>query len=70
MDGMGITDNTSKKKLFSQLVLAVAILKGYVKFVIYKCWRIFDVISRLTSVILEHNAATKNNGSERKVYIK
>ena len=34
---MGITDNTSKNKLFSQLVLAVAILKGYVKFVIYKC---------------------------------
>ena len=29
-------DNTSKNKLFSQLVSAVAVLKGYVEFVIYK----------------------------------
>ena len=47
-------DTTSKNKLFSQLVSAVAVLKGYVEFVIYKCWRIFDVILRLTSVILDH----------------
>ena len=37
-------DNTSKNKVFSQLVLVVAVLKGYVEFVIYKCRRIFDVI--------------------------
>ena len=43
-----------KTNYFSQLVSAVAILKGYVEFVIYKCWRIFDVILRLTSVILDH----------------
>ena len=43
-----------KKNYFSQLVSAVAILKGYVEFVIYKCWRICDVILRLTSVILDH----------------
>ena len=43
-----------KANYFSQLVSAVAILKGYVEFVIYKCWRIFDVILRLTSVILDH----------------
>ena len=49
-DGMGIP--LVKTNYFSQLVLAV--LKGYVEFVIYKCWRIFDVISRLTSVILDH----------------
>ena len=30
-------DTTSKSKLFSQLVSAVAVLKGYVEFVIYKC---------------------------------
>ena len=30
-------DKTSKNKIFSKLVLAVAVLKGYVKFVIYKC---------------------------------
>ena len=47
-------DITSKNKLFSQLVSAVAILKGYAEFVIYKCWRIFDVILRLASVILDH----------------
>ena len=47
-------DNTSKNKVFSQLVLVVAVLKGYVEFVIYKCRRIFDVILRLTSVILYH----------------
>ena len=47
-------DNTSKNKVFSQLVLGVSALKGYVKFVIYKCRRIFDVILRLTSVILYH----------------
>ena len=35
-----------KANYFSQLVSAVAILKGYVEFVIYKCWRIFDVILR------------------------
>ena len=29
-------DNTSKNKLFSHLVSAVAVLKGYVEFVIYK----------------------------------
>ena len=28
---------TSKNKIFSKLVLAVAVLKGYVEFVIYKC---------------------------------
>ena len=39
--------------IFSQLVSAVAVLKRYVEFVIYKCWRIFDVILRLTSVILD-----------------
>ena len=47
-------DTTSKNKLFSQLVSAVAVLKGYVEFVIYKCWRIFDVILRLKSVTLDH----------------
>ena len=47
-------DTTSKSKLFSQLVSAVAVLKGYVEFVIYKCWRIFYVILQLTSVILDH----------------
>ena len=36
-------DNTSKNKFFSQLVSAVAFLKGYVEFVICKCWGIFDV---------------------------
>ena len=30
------------------------ILQEYVEFVIYKCWRIFDVILRLTPVILDH----------------
>ena len=30
-------DTTSKNKLFSQLVSAVAVLKGYVEFAIYKC---------------------------------
>ena len=35
-------------------VSAVAVLKGCVEFVIYKCWRIFDVILRLASVILGH----------------
>ena len=29
-------DNTSKNELFSQLVSAVAVLKGYEEFVIYK----------------------------------
>ena len=48
----GIT--TIKNKLFFQLVSAVTVLKRYVKFVIYKCWRIFDVILWLTSVILDH----------------
>ena len=43
-----------KTNYFSQLVSTVAVLKGYVKFVIYKCWRIFDVILWLTSVILDH----------------
>ena len=50
----GLKKYTSKNKLFSQLVSAVAVLKGYVEFVIYKCWRLFDVILRLTSVILDH----------------
>ena len=36
--------------IFSQLVSAVAVLKRYV---FYKCWRIFDVILRLTPVILD-----------------
>ena len=36
-------DNTSKNKVFSKLILVVAILKGYVEFVIYKCGRIFDL---------------------------
>ena len=43
-------DNTSKNKLFSQLALAVAVVKQYVEFVIYKYRRIFDVILGLTSV--------------------
>ena len=47
-------DNTNKNKLFSQQISAVAVLKGYVEFVTYKCWRVFDVILRLTSVILYH----------------
>ena len=47
-------DTNSKSKLCSQSVSAVAVLKGYVEFVIYRCWRIFDVILRLTSVILDH----------------
>ena len=47
-------DTTSKNKLFSQLLSAVVVLKGYVEFEIYKCWMIFDVILRLTSVILDH----------------
>ena len=45
-------ENTSENKLFFQLVLGVAVLKGYVDIVIYKCWRIFDVILGLTSVML------------------
>ena len=52
--------------LFFQLVLAVAILKGYVEFVIYKCWRIFDVILRLTSVILDHMQKRKTMEVNRK----
>ena len=47
-------DNTSKNQVFSLLVSAVALLKGYVKFVIYKCWGIFDTILQLMSVILDH----------------
>ena len=47
-------DKTSKSKLFSKLVPAVAVVKRYVEFLIYKCWRIFEVISQLTSVILYH----------------
>ena len=47
-------DNTGKNKLFSQLVPAVVVLKGYVEFLIYKCWKIFEVILRLASVILDH----------------
>ena len=43
-----------KTNYFSQLDSAVAVLKGYLKFVIYKCWRTFDVILRLTSAILDH----------------
>ena len=34
---MGNGDNTSKNKLFSQIVSAVAVLKGYVEIVICKC---------------------------------
>ena len=48
----GIT--TIKNKLFFELVSAVTVLKRYVKFVIYKCWRIFDVILWLMSVIFDH----------------
>ena len=47
-------DTTSKNKVFSQLVSAVAVIKGYVDFVIYKCCKIFHVILQLTSVILDH----------------
>ena len=47
-------DNTSKNKLFSQLVLALAVLKGYIEFAIYKYWRIFDVILQLALGILDH----------------
>ena len=43
-----------KTNYFFELVLVVAVLKGYVEFVIYKCRRIFDVVLRLTSVILDH----------------
>ena len=32
----------------------MAVLMGYVKFVIYKCWRIFDVILQPMSIILDH----------------
>ena len=32
----------------------MSILNGNVEFVIFKCWRIFDVILRRTSVILDH----------------
>ena len=59
-------DTTSKNKLFSQLVSAVAVLKGYVEFVIYKCWRILDVILRLTSVILDHMQKRKTMEVNRK----
>ena len=51
---MGIQLTTSKNKLIPQLVSAVTVLKRYVEFVTYKCWKIFDVILRLTSVILDH----------------
>ena len=51
-DRMGIP--IVKTNYFSQLVSGVIVLKGYVEFVIYKCCRIFDVILRLTSVILDH----------------
>ena len=35
---MPITENnTSKNKLFPQLVSVVAVLNGYVEFVIYRC---------------------------------
>ena len=47
-------DNTSKNKLSSQLVSAVVGLKGYAEFMIFKCWRLFDVILRLASAILDH----------------
>ena len=43
-----------KTNYFFELVLVVAVLKGCVEFVIYKCRRIFDVVLRLTSVILDH----------------
>ena len=46
-------NNTSKKELFSQLVLAVAIFKGYVEFVIYKYLRMSDILW-LKSVVLDH----------------
>ena len=59
-------DTTSKNNLFSQLVSAVAVLKGYVEFVIYKCWRILDVILRLTSVILDHMQKRKTMEVNRK----
>ena len=48
-------DAISKTKLFSQQVPSVvAALNRYVKFVIYKCRRIFDFILRVASVILDH----------------
>lgn len=47
-------NNTSKKELFSQLVLAVAFFKGYVEFVIYKYLRMSDIILWLKSVVLDH----------------
>ena len=47
-------DNASKNKLFSQLVSIGAVLKAYAKFVIYRWLRIFDVILRVTLVILDH----------------
>ena len=53
---------TSKNKLFFQLVLAVAVLMGYVEFVIYKCWRIFDVILWLMPAILDHTQKRKIMG--------
>ena len=58
--------NTDKNNLFSQLVSAVAVLKGYVEFVIYKCCRIFDVILRLTLVILDHMQKGKIMGLNKK----
>ena len=51
---MPITENnTSKNKLFRQLVSVGAVLKGSVEFVIYRCWRI------LPSVILDHTQKLK-----------
>ena len=45
----------------------VAILKGYVEFVIY---RIFDVILQLDASYFRPYAETKNNGGEQKICIK
>ena len=58
--------NPDKNNRFSRLVSAVAVLKGCVEFVIYKCCRIFDVILRLTLVILDHMQKRKIMGVNKK----
>ena len=52
------------------LVSVVAILKRYVEFVIYKCWKIFDIIFAACVSYFRPYAETKSNGNEWKVCIK
>ena len=47
----------------------MAVFKGYVQFKIYKCWRIFDVILRLTWVILDHMQKQKVMAVNWNIYI-